>query len=451
MAEDIRPFESATHNPGIHELADGSEVYEGVSRRGFLTALGVGALAVYFNRDKISNTLEDWQSDAPELNGEVFESLPDFDVPTETLPAESFARFKEHYPAIERMRPVYKAVEKETGVPWKFMAAIHYREGSNNPKSSMYAGEELGTRNPDFGNVMETDIFRNGVGAAKHFIENAKVVYGIDVRPDMNQLELAFAFLAFNRGSMYRNAIKHIGREMSPAESPYVMNGVDEAHMNMRWPDVGHYAGSASDWGEPQSVQGKRNTPLGALTIVRGIDQLQSGGEVLSKRKIILIGDSLSVGDIEFAKAQEADAFFNKEIIHMDALGGRSTIGSRNAIDALKAAGDKLTKADVLVFAIGTNMPESNQVYEQKLREAIFIARTRKHIDIVIPELMGYKPGSENADKLQQRNEILQKLAKEGLIRYLPLNIQPDEIEQDHVHLTKKGYQARTVQILQAA
>jgi hypothetical protein len=434
------------YNPGMHEELAGDQPRE-VSRRGFLAGLATVAVGVYAIKATSSESGVSEQNLEESVKNTL--DLPELELPNLSLPQESLNRFNQHYPKIELMRPVYEAVEQQTGVPWKYMAALHYREGSNRPEASMYAGERLGTKNPDFKHVMESDIFQNGVGAARHFIANAKAVYGVEVTKDMTEQSLAYAFLAFNRGSMYKNAQKHIGREMTPDESPYVMNGLDDSHMNMRWPNAGSYSGSSRDWGEPQSVRGKHNSPLGALTIVRGIDML-AGGETVADKKIVLIGDSLTVGDDKFANIQKADKLFNKEIIHIDAHTGRGITGPNNAIEALRSAKEQINLANVLLFAIGTNIAESNEIFEQKIREAVDFVRSVKSIEVVIPELLGYKQGTQKANQLAQRNEILKRLNAEGLIRLLPLEISNSQFEQDKVHLTVDGYKARTTQILQA-
>ncbi len=44
---------------------------------------------------------------------------------------------------IENNREKYEAVEKQTGVPWQIIAAIHYREGGLDFKTVLHNGERI--------------------------------------------------------------------------------------------------------------------------------------------------------------------------------------------------------------------------------------------------------------------------------------------------------------------
>jgi hypothetical protein len=172
---------------------------------------------------------------------------------------------------IEALRSVYEEIEAITGVPAALMAAIHFREGGNSPNHSMFAGERLGSTNPDFGDVKPTNLIENGVKAAKHLIKMAKSVYGVEVGPDMTLEDAELAFLAYNRGSMYENAGEEeaLGRKMTPDESRYVYNDSTQ-----RWANVGNYNNPGLKWGEPQSVQGRVNQQLGAIEVYRLTEEL---------------------------------------------------------------------------------------------------------------------------------------------------------------------------------
>lgn len=166
-------------------------------------------------------------------------------------------------PNIDALRSAYEEVEARTGVPWEALAAIHYREANNAPDRSMWAGEKLGSVNPDHGDVKSSDLVENGVEAAESLKGFAAKAYGVEVGPNMDADDLKYLFLTHNRGYMYKNASKYIGRELSADESPYVMNGVagfEDMHFFER--------GSLSKgWGEPESVQGKADSRPGALAI----------------------------------------------------------------------------------------------------------------------------------------------------------------------------------------
>lgn len=444
----------------VHSLNAGSTVESvGVSPIRMAAGVALASLAL-FTLAKSGSGEQDSFYNASEASGEVLTTVPEIIATPAGLPESSQSQFDAHWPAIERMMPVYEAVEEETGVPSAYMAALHYREGSNSPTSSMYAGEKLGTTNPDHGDVKGTDIFTNGVKAAEHFKRNAKVVYGVEVRADMPDNELAFAFLAYNRGSMYKNAEDYIGREMHPDESPYVMNGIDQWREAMHWPSHGHY-GRGTDWGEPESVQGRRNKPLGALTIVHGINLRKYGPvtpEVQAEdlKKIVIIGDSLSVGDDKYGHIQDVDGAIGKEVIHYNALGGRSLTGEDSGVEAINNALPEIERADSVVIALGTNMIESaedNEIaFDNQLRESIQTIRgVNPNIEILMPELVSFKDGTKMGARRDARNKVMQKLAEEGLINFIPLDLQDSDKAGDDVHLTQEGYKERTAKILSAS
>lgn len=45
----------------------------------------------------------------------------------------------------------YKLAERQTGVPWKVLAGIHFVEGSCNPEQSCVSGRKIGVNEPDLG------------------------------------------------------------------------------------------------------------------------------------------------------------------------------------------------------------------------------------------------------------------------------------------------------------
>jgi len=146
--------------------------------------------------------------------------------------------------------------EQQTGVPWQMLAAIHYREATMNPALSMFDGSRLGGISADgfqTGSSGNDDAKR----AAELLIKNAKGVYGVDITKDRSLAGIANAFLAYNRGSMYKSA----GATYNV--SPYVMNGYDDAHMNMTWVHADSYDGAK----KLNNLEGTRDGSLGALTI----------------------------------------------------------------------------------------------------------------------------------------------------------------------------------------
>lgn len=141
----------------------------------------------------------------------------------------------------------YQFAEQQTGVPWQMIAAIHYREATLNPRMSIAAGQPLRNGLSIDGVPMSADPNEDARLAAVHLIEMAQMVYKIDIKTDRTVEGIANAFLAYNRGFLYVRA----GATYNT--SPYVMNGYDDAHMNM-------------SWGPGDTVSG-RDSNLGALTI----------------------------------------------------------------------------------------------------------------------------------------------------------------------------------------
>lgn len=151
----------------------------------------------------------------------------------------------------------YIAAQYVTGVPWQLLAAAHWREANMAPNRSAVSGERLGAINPDTGRVEGSKLEATVVRSAQIMEANAERYYGItDLANENNWPD---ALLAYNRGSMYVNAERH-GHTLTWRDSAYVTKAD-------RWAGVGHY-GRGTDWGEPQSVQGKRDSRFGALEMV---------------------------------------------------------------------------------------------------------------------------------------------------------------------------------------
>lgn len=149
-----------------------------------------------------------------------------------------------------------------TGVPWQLLAAVHWREANMVPNRSAVSGEKLGAINPDTGKVEGSKLEATVLRSAQILKANAERYAGItDVVDENNWPD---ALLTYNRGGMYANAAER-GHTLTWRDSAYV-NALD------RWAPVGHY-GRGTDWGEPQSVQGKRDSRFGALEMVLCVEQ----------------------------------------------------------------------------------------------------------------------------------------------------------------------------------
>ena len=133
---------------------------------------------------------------------------------------------------INTLKATYEEVGSATGVPWAALAAIDYREANNDPARSALAGEPLGSANPDHPEVTTSSKADSLQRAAGYLKGLAASVYGVTVGPATSGQDIQLAFLAYNRGSIYRSA------GVGPERSPYVMNQIDAAHADMTWPDI---------------------------------------------------------------------------------------------------------------------------------------------------------------------------------------------------------------------
>lgn len=185
----------------------------------------------------------------------VPDNLPPEPAPVETqptgpFPEQTLATFEKSRARFEELRPVYEAVAARNGIPWQMLAAVHWREGGSSLRTdvSTLAGERLGTVNPDQGFIVNT--FDEGLQYSVDYLKGlAKDKYGVAINTDGNSIEdLQKAFLAYNRGRLYVIA------GIPPDRSPYVMNGFNDAYMNMSWTQ-----------GDP--VNGVDGNTVGALPI----------------------------------------------------------------------------------------------------------------------------------------------------------------------------------------
>ncbi len=161
--------------------------------------------------------------------------------------------------AINKLQSDYQAAEAE-GVPWQFIAAVHYRENHNDPNTSPLAGEPLGSPNPDHPGLVIHTVKEGATYAAKLMKDNAQNVYGVKVGKSNSVDELKKIFVAYNRGGLYKQG------GIDPDKSPYAMNQYDSSHNDMSWPYNPPY--------EP--VNGK-DSNLGAVTVFAALVGIDGG------------------------------------------------------------------------------------------------------------------------------------------------------------------------------
>ncbi len=123
---------------------------------------------------------------------------------------------------VEKNYPVYKAAEMKTGINWKILAAVHYRESS--------LGKNTGAK----GNEYQFDgayksratgkFYEDTITAGKILQEKVKIAKLSPLLGDeFAGPKVQRALLGYN-GLIYK----------TPEHSPYVMNQFDETHQNMK-------------------------------------------------------------------------------------------------------------------------------------------------------------------------------------------------------------------------
>ena len=155
----------------------------------------------------------------------------------------------------------YQHAESQTGVPWQVIAAIHYREATMDPNKSIADGSPLTAGVSADGLPINSDPNIDAANMANHFLSMASSVYGLDkgALASWTLDSWGQAFLAYNRGYMYKSA------NQPYTNSPYVMNFLDDAHMNMQWIKADSYSGSKRLNGLFDN--GTKDTRPGALVI----------------------------------------------------------------------------------------------------------------------------------------------------------------------------------------
>lgn len=134
--------------------------------------------------------------------------------------------------AVNALKPSYEDAAAQAGLAWTALAAIDYREAANDPNRSALSGEPIGTANPDHPEVTTSSKADSLARAADALKRLASSVYGVALGAASSDQDLRLAFLAYNRGAVYRDA------GVGPERSPYVMNQADAAHTDMAWPDL---------------------------------------------------------------------------------------------------------------------------------------------------------------------------------------------------------------------
>lgn len=130
---------------------------------------------------------------------------------------------------INQNKERYLYAEKETGLPWQISAVIHFREAGLDPNKSMADGSPLTAGKSKDGLPIDPDPNIDAAKQAQHFIDNAQLFYQITITSSSSQSDIGTAFLAYNRGGMYKTA------GLDYTKSGYVMRGIDSSHIDGDW------------------------------------------------------------------------------------------------------------------------------------------------------------------------------------------------------------------------
>jgi hypothetical protein len=182
------------------------------------------------------------------------------------LPEETKKMVEVQMSRINQLKPIYQEAAEIVGIPWQIAAALHYREANNNPKCSMWAGELLGTKNPDDGEIKPTNKKDNYVSALRHFLDMANEVYGIKLE-DLQGPEIDFDVLCAS-GTGYNRGHKYERGDMSYTLCPYSTNGLPkDKFLNMRWPTKGGRFANGNTYGETSSLAGELEQRAGLVAV----------------------------------------------------------------------------------------------------------------------------------------------------------------------------------------
>lgn len=215
----------------------------------------------------------------------------------------------------------YKYAEKKTGLPWQVVAVLHYNEANMASDRSITNGEPLTDHTNVDGVKVSSDANKDAENAANIFINNAKTHYNIDIIANKSEENYGWAFLAYNRGGMYKC---HGNR--SYKESPYVMNFYDDDHKRMKW--ISGADDTDCQGNILNGVGGSVSERPGALALLaylcggesdkkdssdetKGDKSDNSGSDSPSDDEITLVGDSISVSSEKQLKEKFKGSFLS--------------------------------------------------------------------------------------------------------------------------------------------
>lgn len=178
--------------------------------------------------------------------------------------------------SIETLKHQYEQAATATGVPWQLIAAVHYREGGNNPSLDLQAGNPIGgpwNNAASYPYGHPKDLEQSAEFAAKQLIgmsSSGGVVNKPINTPSPDPEAIKDTLYSYNgRAEAYAQQAAALGFDpvKQPYEgSPYVMNNFDSKHMNMKIITRNHGGLDGTD------------TRFGAYTIYTKLGGAMGGG-----------------------------------------------------------------------------------------------------------------------------------------------------------------------------
>jgi lysophospholipase L1-like esterase len=177
--------------------------------------------------------------------------------------------------------------------------------------------------------------------------------------------------------------------------------------------------------------------------------------KVYLNNKVVVIGDSLTVGYTKFGDIQTVDQASGLDVIVSDGVGGRPLVGGDDdGIKAIERHLAEIKTAGAVVIGLGTNAPESDETYKAEMQKAvknIHSADVNPNASILLIKGYSYRDGTKSAARRDRRAAALDEIASQNPnVHVLDLsNILTDDMfSGDDIHLTSGGYQALTTEIL---
>ena len=221
----------------------------------------------------------------------------------------------------EKNKDAYQKGADAQGIPWQALAAIHWREARMDPNSSIADGEPLGTGTSVDGAAIGSTLGEDAVIAAGNLVSMAKSVYNITLSSSSSLEDFANAFLAYNRGYMYKC------HNATYDQSPYVMNMYDNNHMNMTWIDADSYN---CEGNRLNNVSGGTDSNIGALAIFVYLTSngsstdtasIKNGAEVAVDNNTSTDGGNLTTGSISETSGELLSDYTSLTYYNSDAPG----------------------------------------------------------------------------------------------------------------------------------